>query len=110
MADLKLTPEQTNELQKAIGDTYADASSLIQRISSGYQGIAGGAWSGAASNAALNKQDEFSGIWRNLAEILSNLQSGISGTTEMVGTQDDDYQNMINAVDGGAGGMNFGRL
>jgi WXG100 family type VII secretion target len=110
LADLKLTPEQTTALQTAIGDTYADASALIQRIAGGYASIAGSSWSGSASNAAMNKQQEFQDIWRNLAQILSDLQSGVSGTTQMVGSQDDDYQNLINAVDGGGGGMNFGRL
>ncbi|RKT83918.1 Proteins of 100 residues with WXG [Saccharopolyspora antimicrobica] len=112
MPDLKLTPEQTNQLQIAIGNTYENASSLIRQIAGDYTSIAGAAWMGGASMAAVNKQEEFENIWRNLAEILADLAQGISGTTQMVGQQDDDYQQLLNAVDGtGDTGMgNFGRL
>ncbi|MEV0698770.1 WXG100 family type VII secretion target [Saccharopolyspora sp. NPDC050389] len=112
MPDLKLTPEQTTQLQTAIGDTYDNASSLIRQISGDYMSIAGAAWMGGASTAAVSKQQEFEQIWQNLSQILVDLAQGVSGTTQMIGQQDDDYQQLLNAVDGsGDTGMgNFSRL
>ncbi|MCI2421210.1 WXG100 family type VII secretion target [Saccharopolyspora sp. K220] len=107
--DLKLTPEQTNQLQIAIGDTHENASTLMRQIVGDYMSIAGAAWQGGASNAAVGKQQEFESIWQNLSQILVDLAQGVSGTTQMVGQQDADYQNLLAAVDGGGMG-NFGRL
>ncbi|MFB9908540.1 WXG100 family type VII secretion target [Allokutzneria oryzae] len=108
MSESKLTPDQMNQLEKAIEQCGNDSLEIMNKIRSSYIDNVGGAWTGPAAMAALSKQDDFSDEWQKIQEILTKLLNGVTQSKNRVLDFSDEQKRIFEGLNTGEDGQLMG--